>query len=219
MIRAVCFDFDGTLAHFAGDFSLFVGSFRSELMLTPCDFDAFSEILSGELRREGPVTLCSAARTTLERLEQHSPEDLEELVAHFLDDYSAQMVLLPGALDVLNFCRERELPLALITNGPEDMQRAAVRAVGLEKYFQTILISGDPNVAVRKPNSYIFQLACGALGSPPGNTLMIGDNSEADVRGALQHGMQAVYLGVEAGPGYETVADLQAFGSWLKTHV
>ena len=219
MIRAVCFDLDGTLAHFTGDFKRFVNGFRSELMLTPCDFDAFSEILSGELRREGPVTLHSAARATLERLEQHPPEDLAGLVAHFLDEYSAQMALLPGALDVLNFCRDRELPCALITNGPEDMQRAAVRAVGLEEYFQTILISGDENVGVRKPNPHIFELACTALDSPPENMLMVGDNLEADVRGALGYGMQAVHLGAGAGPGYETVADVQAFGVWLKEHV
>lgn len=172
MIRAICFDFDGTLAHFTGDFSLFVDGFRSELMLTPCDFDAFSEILSGELRREGPVTLYSAARTTLERLEQHPPEGLEGLVTHFLDEYSAQMALLPGALDVLNFCRDRELPLALVSNGPEDMQRAAVRTVGLEGYFNCILVSGDPDVAVRKPDPRIFKLACEALSSQPEETLM-----------------------------------------------
>ena len=188
-------------------------------MLTPCDFDTFSEILSEELRREGPVTLYSAARATLERLEQHPPEDLAGLVARFLDDYSAQMALLPGAVDVLNFCRDRELPLALITNGPEDMQRAAVRAVSLEEYFQTILISGDSDVAIRKPSPHIFKLACEALDSSSENTLMVGDNLEADVRGALGCGMKAVYLGAEAGSNYEAVADIQAFGSWLKTQM
>ncbi len=219
MIRAVCFDFDGTLAHFTGDFGRFVASFRHELMLTPCDFDAFSDVLSGELRREGPVTLYGAARATLERLEQHPPDDLARLVAHFLDDYSAQMALLPGALDVLGFCRDRGLPLALVTNGPEDMQRAAVRAVGLEGYFGRVLISGDSDVAVRKPHPRIFELACEALSSRPAETLMVGDNLEADVRGALQYGMQAVHLGAGAGPGYETVADVQAFGVWLKTQM
>lgn len=219
MIRAVCFDFDGTLAHFTGDFGRFVTSFRHELMLTPCDFDAFSDVLSGELHREGPVTLYGAARATLEGLEQHPPEDLAGLVAHFLDDYSEQMALLPGAKEALEFCAARKLPLALITNGPEDMQRAAVRAVDLEEYFQTILISGDPDVAVRKPHPRIFELACGALDSQPENTLMVGDNLEADVRGALQYGMQAVHLGTgTGGPGHETIADVQAFGAWLKTH-
>ncbi len=219
IIEAVCFDFDGTLAHFTGDFGRFVASFRSGLMLTPCDFDTFSEILSEELRREGPVTFYSAARATLGRLEQHPPEDLAGLVARFLDDYSAQMALLPGAVDVLNFCRDHELPLALITNGPEDMQGAAVRAVGLENYFERVLISGDPDVAVRKPHPRIFELACEALSSRPAETLMVGDNLEADVRGALQYGMQTVHLGAGAGPDYETVADVRAFGAWLEAHI
>ena len=48
---------------------------------------------------------------------------------------------------------------------------------------------------------------------------MVGDNLTADVRGALACGMQAVYLGAETGSDYETLPDVRAFGSWLKTHV
>ncbi len=129
------------------------------------------------------------------------------------------MKLLPGALEALSLCQTYNLPTALITNGPEDMQRAAVRAVGLEDYFQIILISGDPDVGVRKPHPRIFGLACEALSSRPAETLMVGDDLEADVRGALQYGMQTVHLGAGAGPGYETVADVQAFGMWLKARI
>ena len=215
MIRAVCFDFDGTLAHFTGDFELLADGLRSDLGLTQCDANTLSVRRAQIERRSGAMTFGDTVRITLEELELRVPDDLEQLAAQVVEDYSAQMTLLPGALDVLDFCRDRELPLALITNGPEDMQRAAVQAVGLEEYFQTIVISGDPDVAVRKPHPRIFELACGALSSRPAETLMVGDNLEADVRGALGYGMQAVHLGTGTGAGYETVTGVKAFGTWL----
>ncbi len=218
-LKAVCFDFDGTLAHFTGDFEGLVDGLRGDLGLTLCDANELASQRAQSERRGGPMTFGDTVRAALERLEFRVPDDLEHLAAQVVADYSEQMMLLPGALDVLSFCRARGIPLALLTNGPADMQRAAVRAVGLEGYFKRILVSGDPEVAVRKPHPHIFNLACEALATTPGETLMVGDNLEADVRGALSCGMQAVYLGAESGPGHETVPDIGALLSWLRKHV
>jgi putative hydrolase of the HAD superfamily len=215
MIRAVCFDFDGTLAHFTGDFSAFLDGFRADLGLTQCDLKGFAERLSAELRREGQVTLGGAVGATLEALEQRSPPDLEQLVARAVDEYSSQMVLLPATQEVLTFCAARNVPLALISNGPVDMQCAVIRAVGLEGFFRSILISGDRDVAVRKPHPRIFGLACTGLESLPEETLMVGDNLSADVQGALECGMQAVCIGGEAGEKCDAVPDLAALKGWL----
>ncbi len=184
-------------------------------MLVQCDLANFAEALSEALRREGQITLCSAVQEVLEILEQRPPDDLEHLVRQALSAYASQMALLPGAADVLALCRQKALPCALLTNGPTDMQRAAVQAVGLGGYFKRILVSGDADVAVRKPKPRIFRLACEALGTEPDETLMVGDNLEADVKGALACGMRAVYLGNEPGAGYGTVPDIKAFGAVL----
>lgn len=216
-ITAVCFDFDGTLAHFTGDFGAFVDSFRVDLGLMQCDMKGFAERLSAELRREGQVTLSSAVGATLEALEQRPPPDLEQLVARAVGEYSAQMTLLPGAEGVLELCAH--MPLALISNGPEDMQRAAIRAVGIERFFRSILISGDRDVAVRKPNPRIFGLACTGLESLPEETLMVGDGLGADIQGALECGMQAVCIGGEAGQGYDAVPDLVVLEAWLEARL
>ncbi len=219
MIRAVLFDFDGTLAHFTGDYALFVANFRSELNLEPCDMNTFAMRLAQEERREGPVTLRRSLETVLQGLEQRLPDDLGALTAKAIADYCAQVELLPGAKEVLERCRAYDLPLALVTNAHADSQRAVVRAVGLEPYFKYILISGDENVAVRKPNPRIFELALAALGTPREETLMVGDNLDADIRGALACGLRAVYLGTKTGPDFETVPDVAAFGVWLETQL
>ena len=149
MIRAICFDFDGTLAHFSGDFGAFMDGFRTDLMLTQCDLKGFAEHLAAELKCEGRVTLHSAVDATLAALEQRSPHDLEQLVMRAVAEYSVQAVLLPGAREVLTFCAAQQLPLALISNGPEDMQRAAIRAVGLEECLHIRLYTCSETHTIR----------------------------------------------------------------------
>ncbi|MER3462763.1 MAG: noncanonical pyrimidine nucleotidase, YjjG family, partial [Armatimonadota bacterium] len=105
---------------------------------------------------------------------------------------AAEVRLLPGAREVLAYFAH--LPKAVITNGPADIQWAALRNVGLEREFEAVVVSGDPDVAVRKPNPRIFHLACERLGVPPHETLMIGDHLEADVEGARAAGLQALHL-------------------------
>lgn len=213
VIKAVCFDFDGTLAHFTGDFEVFADGLRTDLGLILCELNCFADRLSEALLAGCAVTLVSALSATLEALELRVPDDLEQLAAQAVSDYSRQIRLLPGALELLESLRASGVPLALITNGPADMQRAAIRAVGIEGFFERVLISGDPEVAVRKPHPRIFELACGALETPPAHTLMIGDNLHADLGGALAAGMQAVGVGTTGEA--EGVTDLCALTRWL----
>ncbi|ADI15638.1 HAD family hydrolase [Truepera radiovictrix] len=215
MTRAICFDFDGTLAHYTGDFAAFVAGLRAELSLTQCDMRGFGESLSQHLRAEGAVTLRSALEATLAGLEQRPPPDIEEVATRAVAAYAAQVALRPGAREVLAMCAQR-VPLALVTNGPEDMQRAAVRAVGLEAFFRTILISGDRDVGVRKPHPRLFDLACTGLERRPEETLMVGDDLHADIEGALVYGMRAVYVGGDGGEGFDAVPDLFALHKFLE---
>ncbi len=207
MIRAVCFDFDGTLAHFTGDFADLLNQGYAKLGLEPQKRDTVLTEYAKQLRKDGAVTSLSALVETLERLDLHSGADLKAIHTEFVQAYREQMELLPGAQEVLEFCSER-VPLALITNGPADMQRAAIEEVGVADYFQSILISGAQEIAVRKPDARIFQLACERLGVSPKEVLMVGDNLGADIRGALNIGMKAVYIGPDDVKGVQRVADL-----------
>lgn len=218
-MKAICFDFDGTLAGFQGDFELFLDSYRVDLGLVQCDFNTFARELSSRLRGSGQVTLQSATLDTFSKLEQRVPADLTEVVNRALGEYSAQVVLMPGAKEVLEFASQR-LPLALVSNGPSNMQRAALRSVGIERYFTATVVSGDEDVAARKPNPRIFELACQRLNTAPEHVLMVGDNREADIRGALAHGLQAVWVGKTGAEGSveggDRVSDLEELYSYLE---
>src|SRR5689334_14506711 len=131
MIAALCLDFDDTLAHRPADFGALLDQIRAELALLHCDFDGFADLLRAELARDGAVTLASALGATLGCLGQRRDDDLASVVERALASYAAPMRLLPGAGELLDWLRGRGVPLALITNGPDDLQRAAIAAVGI----------------------------------------------------------------------------------------
>ena len=194
-IEGVCFDLDGTLGGYAGDFGGLLALLRSELMLQQCTMNRFASIVQEELRRDGHLTVRLVIERTLDRLEQRSPPDIDEIARQIAESYASEVRQAPGAAALLQRLERRGAKLALLTNGPVDMQLAALRALGFEKYFRVVLVSGDRDVAARKPSPRIFSLACTGLESVPERTLMIGDDPNADVAGALGYGMQALLIG------------------------
>lgn len=198
---AVCFDFDGTLARYAGNFDELLEGTRTDLGLLACDFETFKTRVSAELRSNGQVTLQSALMNVLTALELRVPADLEEVVGRTIDRYAADVKLVDGARSLLEWLHDRRVPLAVLTNGPEDMQRAALAVTDVERFFSVVLISGDRDVAVRKPHPRIFELACTGLATLPAQALMVGDDEEADIGGSAEYGMPGVLIGAGKSPG------------------
>jgi len=195
VIRAVCFDLDGTLGGYGGDFGGLLAVARTELGLERCDMNRFAAIVQQELRRDGPLDLATVMERTLERLEQRPPPDLRDLAAAITARYASEVRPAPGAAKLLERLDAAGVRLGLITNGPVDMQRAALGALGFEGRFRVVIVSGDRDVAARKPSPRVFGLACTGLETLPAETLMVGDDPVADVRGALDYGLQAVLVG------------------------
>lgn len=220
MVRALCFDLDGTLGGYAGGFASFLAWLRHEVA-PDGDPARFVEVVKDELHRDGPVTLESALKRALLRLGQRPPLDLGSTARAFVRAYAEDVRPAPGAAELLGRLRGAGVPLALVSNGPVDMQRSALRALGFEELFDTVLVSGDPEVGARKPAARIFSLACAALAAPPAETLMVGDSPASDVGGARAYGMQAVLLGPEAEGerlGVPAAADVPRLDALLRRH-
>jgi putative hydrolase of the HAD superfamily len=189
-LKAICFDLDGTLVEFMGDFPAYIKSCFERLDIKPSS--EFLQTFNQHLRAEGHVTSVIAFERTCKDFDIPIPKNPEPIYQYNIDAYAAQVRLLPNAKALLEYFAH--LPKAIITNGPADMQWAAIHKVGIADYFKTIIVSGDAEVAVRKPNSQIFHLACERLGVTPEETLMIGDNLEADIQGAIKAGLQALHI-------------------------
>jgi len=99
--------------------------------------------------------------------------------------------LFPNAHETLGYLSDK-YPLYLISNGFKESQDVKIDNTGIGKYFQAVIIS--ELVGVNKPDKAIFQYAVNLAGATKQESLMIGDSLEADVYGALNFGMDAIYF-------------------------
>ena len=100
--------------------------------------------------------------------------------------------LLPNAISVLDYLFQK-YKLHIITNGFTEVQNTKISNSNLSKYFTCIIDS--ETVGVKKPHSKIFQYAYDISKADNKNEcLMIGDNFEADVMGAINNGFKAIHL-------------------------
>ena len=133
-------------------------------------------------------------RTTWSRaLEQagKNPELAPELSRMYVDGQRAGHPLAEGAADLVQ--RAVSIgPVGLVTNGPPDIQRLKLEQTGLADHFSAVVISGE--LGLGKPDRGIFLHALAALDVEPQAAVMVGDNWERDVEGALSAGLSAVWI-------------------------
>ncbi len=119
----------------------------------------------------------------------------EVVPAAFEDDYVAlcptKTNLFPHAHETLRYLHSK-YTLHLITNGFRESQEVKLKGSGLAGYFRHIIISEE--VGFNKPHPAIFEHAIKLAGAKNEESLMIGDSLEADVYGALNFGMDAIYF-------------------------
>ena len=112
------------------------------------------------------------------------------------DDYVKHLpdnnFLLQDAIEVLDYLFQK-YTLHIITNGFTEVQNTKIINSNLKKYFTCIIDS--ETVGVKKPHSKIFQYAYNiSKATNKSQCLMIGDNYEADVMGAIKNGFKAIHL-------------------------
>jgi HAD superfamily hydrolase (TIGR01549 family) len=114
--------------------------------------------------------------------------------------------------------------LAAITNGHGEVQRARLRAAGLERFFEAVVAATD--VELVKPDAAMFEHTLRLVGASPGQAWHIGDSLKSDVAGARNAGLgAAVWLNRhghqrgEAGPEpHHEVESLRAFAALLERY-
>ena len=99
--------------------------------------------------------------------------------------------LYPDTLSFLASAREA-VPVILITNGTRDIQEAKIEKTGLREHVDGVLVAQA--VGVSKPSPRIFGQALALADCLPQEALMVGDNYERDVIGALQCGIRAIWI-------------------------
>lgn len=88
--------------------------------------------------------------------------------------------------------------LGLISNAGDDQDvQQLARRFGITQYFDFILTSAA--CSYRKPHKRIFEIALSNWYFLPSEAVMVGDNLDADIRGAQSVGLFAVWISRRAG--------------------
>lgn len=129
---------------------------------------------------------------SLEEFNIHNDHINEFFASHFVTRTPLKKNLIEGALDLMESIKGK-YELSIITNGFKEVQYIKMEESGLRKYFNHIFISEE--VGHNKPSPDIFKFAMNKSGADLAeNCLMIGDSLEADIVGAVNAGMKAIYL-------------------------
>ena len=130
---------------------------------------------------------------------------VEELLADYLQEFKHHCIPFDHLHNMLQQLKAKGLKLGIITNGYGQFQLDNIRALGIEKEFETILISQWEGV--KKPNPVIFQQAIANLGVTAEESVFVGDHPLNDVQAAKQVGMIAVWKRDEGWDEQEVEAD------------
>lgn len=115
-----------------------------------------------------------------------------DLSGRFLEILPTQKEVFPHTFEVLDYLLQKNYVLHLITNGFEKTQWSKLRHSGLHKYFTHVITSEGSNSL--KPKKAIFDYALDKAGASLQTSIMIGDNLEADIQGAINAGMDSIFV-------------------------
>jgi len=120
-----------------------------------------------------------------------SDEMVREVSSAYIDCLPDNNHLFEGTLEVLDYLKEK-YQLHIITNGFHEVQARKIANSGLKPYFATV--TNSESAGVKKPNPLIFEHALASAGTSKEYSVMVGDCIDADVRGALNMGMDAIFF-------------------------
>lgn len=166
------------------------------------DFSLFFEVYSyhnhkcwqdyreGKLSKQELVSL--RFKKTFEHfsLSSLNPLQVNDL---YLENMPMQKRLIEGAHELICYLQKKGYLLFIITNGFTEVQHKKLETTGIIKYFTKIFTSEE--IEAPKPSKLIFEYAIKSANAKKSASLMIGDEAEVDVLGALRFGMDAVYFG------------------------
>ncbi len=187
--RLVMFDLDGTLIDSVPDLAAAVDKMLLQLGREPAGVSRVRNWVGNGSR-------VLVRRALAGRLEHDNVDDAQTdaALALFMQAYAGGHELTtvyPGVLECLDWLRERQVKLAIITNKPSEFIEPLLEEKGLSGYFQW-LVGGD-TLPQQKPDPAALFWVMDKAGVAPNESLFIGD-SRNDVRAAKAAAVPCVAL-------------------------
>lgn len=128
--------------------------------------------------------------------EAHYPDPDNRLAQrmneYYLDTLAQQTCLVPHAIELLDYLTKHGYNLYIISNGFIEVQHKKLQSAGINHYFKRIVLSDE--IGINKPDRRLFDYALSVTDSKAEETLLIGDNYDADILGAMNAGWGQIYF-------------------------
>ncbi|MDF2441173.1 MAG: putative hydrolase of the superfamily [Abditibacteriota bacterium] len=215
IMKAVLFDLDGTLLDRDASLRQFVAAqyqrFQTYLKDIPAD-EYLSRFI--ELDCRGHVW---KDKVYQQLVSEYSISGLgwRQLLEDYEILFMQYCVPFPNLFLMLDTLQERKYSLGLLTNGLGTFQTRAIQGLGIEQYFDTILISETEGI--KKPDIQTFQRALDNLRVEASASVFVGDHPQTDIAGAKCAGMKTIWkkdlywpIAFEADATIEDLAEIPA---------
>lgn len=114
----------------------------------------------------------------------------EQLLEDYETGFASHCIPFAGLVEMLSQLKH-DYMLGIITNGLGSFQSRVVNGLGIDGFFDAILISEVEQL--RKPQPEIFQRALQRLNGSSRETVFVGDHPDADIGGARGAGLKAIW--------------------------
>ena len=112
-----------------------------------------------------------------------------------------KLKLFPGTVELLQGLKCAGKKVYLLSNAQTSFTYPEMKALGLTEYFDDIFFSSD--LEVKKPSAKFYEALFEKHGLKKAESVMVGNDRFADVQGALDFGIEAIYLHTEQSTPFE----------------
>jgi len=116
----------------------------------------------------------------------------KEMSLKFLEILPNQKKLFEYTTEILDYLINKKYILHLLTNGFEKTQWSKITNSNIAKYFTNVITSELSSCI--KPSKEMFEYAINKAGAQLNESIMIGDNLDADIQGAINAGMDSIFV-------------------------
>lgn len=216
--KAVFFDLDHTLWDFEKNSALAFQVIieKYSIGISHAEFNAHYSPINAKywkLYRDGDITHHELRYGRLKDTFTAIGFEINDELLHAVSEEYIKLLpennhLFEGAIEILEYLKPK-YRLHIITNGPDVVQERKLKNANIGHYFDTV--TNSELAGCKKPHAGIFEYALKAANADKASSVMIGDCIEADVQGAINCGMDAIFFNEhrqEANPEIQQVYHL-----------